>query len=678
MNHNNSYVTFENNRQKLINLLSRSEAAFKRLDQKTLAESIKKLEDKLSSEHFKIMIVGEFKRGKSTFINALLGEEILPAYVIPCTAVINEVKWGAQKKAILYFRDPLPERLPKTISRVALDHIRKFKEQPVGPLEIPVQDLEEYAVIPDPAKDQAESVAESPFEKIELFWPLDLLHNGVEIIDSPGLNEHGIRTKITTEYLSSVDAVLFILSCDVLASQSELGVIEANIRAAGHEYIFFICNRFDLVPERERERLKSFGRSKLGGKTEFGPEGVYFISARDALDGRLNHDTALFERSGLSPLEKALTNFLTNDRGKVKLLQPARELSHHMHELLSQIIPAQRHMLDQTLEILEHKVQQVKPQLDEAERKQQQIIQKINNFRERLKSEIRREAENKLRMVVDLIPGWIQGLETQNKIKMLSFQHKQQAEALVGEIVEKINELTADEMDEWRKNSLTPLVHDRITEATSEIETQIDRFYTEIDAIKMTLTGINKPEISNASGLERVVAAAGGLLIAGPGAGLIGATMGFKEMAKSIVPQVALGVALLMAGITNPVILVAALFTGGFINGIIKIGKLNDEVKRKISDQITTKMREDLYPTSERIAGEIYNKTAELAEMVTEKLTVEINSVREQVESVLKDKRAGESQVQQKKAALNSLETELHDIDNGLMDLIFAVAGRTN
>jgi uncharacterized protein YoxC len=154
--------------------------------------------------------------------------------------------------------------------------------------------------------------------------------------------------------------------------------------------------------------------------------------------------------------------------------------------------------------------------------------------------------------------------------------------------------------------------------------------------------------------------------------------MGFKEMAKSIVPQVALGVALIMAGITNPFILLAALFTGGFINGIIKIGKLNDEVKRKIGDQITTKLREDLYPTSEKIAGEIYNKTAELSEMVNAKMTAEINSVREQVESVLKDKRAGESQVQQKKAALNSLETELHDIDNGLMDLIFAVAGRTN
>jgi hypothetical protein len=60
--------------------------------------------------------------------------------------------------------------------------------------------------------------------------------------------------------------------------------------------------------------------------------------------------------------------------------------------------------------------------------------------------------------------------------------------------------------------------------------------------------------------LERAVAAAGRWLIAGPGVGLIGATMGFK---------------------------VAALFTGGFINGIIKIGKLNDEVKRKIGDQIT-------------------------------------------------------------------------------------------
>ena len=49
------------------------------------------------------MVLGEFKRGKSTFINALLGEEILPAYAVPCTAIINEIKYADVKPGHFIF-----------------------------------------------------------------------------------------------------------------------------------------------------------------------------------------------------------------------------------------------------------------------------------------------------------------------------------------------------------------------------------------------------------------------------------------------------------------------------------------------------------------------------------------------------------------------------------------------
>jgi len=51
----------------------------------------------------------------------------------------------------------------------------------------------------------------------------------VEIIDSPGLNEHGTRTKITMDYLCSVDAVVFVMSCHALASQSEIQVLPPKV-----------------------------------------------------------------------------------------------------------------------------------------------------------------------------------------------------------------------------------------------------------------------------------------------------------------------------------------------------------------------------------------------------------------------------------------------------------------
>ena len=76
------------------------------LNMEQLHDSLKKLQDKAQNDAFKIMVVGTFKNGKSTFINSFLGKDILPAYSIPTTAVINEVKYGETKRAVLHFRDP--------------------------------------------------------------------------------------------------------------------------------------------------------------------------------------------------------------------------------------------------------------------------------------------------------------------------------------------------------------------------------------------------------------------------------------------------------------------------------------------------------------------------------------------------------------------------------------------
>jgi hypothetical protein len=65
-------------------------------------------------------------------------------------------------------------------------------------------------------EDPREMLLESPYEKVELFWPLELLKNGVEIIDSPGLNEHATRTKVTMDYLRRADAILMVLNAQAI------------------------------------------------------------------------------------------------------------------------------------------------------------------------------------------------------------------------------------------------------------------------------------------------------------------------------------------------------------------------------------------------------------------------------------------------------------------------------
>ena len=57
---------------------------------------------------FRLLVLGDLKRGKSTFLNALLGERILPSDVNPCTALLTILRYGEEKKAIVYFKDNRP------------------------------------------------------------------------------------------------------------------------------------------------------------------------------------------------------------------------------------------------------------------------------------------------------------------------------------------------------------------------------------------------------------------------------------------------------------------------------------------------------------------------------------------------------------------------------------------
>ena len=99
------FQEFEQRRENLLGLAGRMRPIVDELGVDTGRESLHQLRERIETDTFKVMVVGEFKRGKSTFINALLGEQVLPVHSLPCTAVINEVKWSETKRAVLH---PMP------------------------------------------------------------------------------------------------------------------------------------------------------------------------------------------------------------------------------------------------------------------------------------------------------------------------------------------------------------------------------------------------------------------------------------------------------------------------------------------------------------------------------------------------------------------------------------------
>ena len=117
---------------------------------------------------FRIVVLGELKRGKSTLINALLGEKLLPSDVNPCTALLTVLRYGMEKKVTVYFKDNNP---PEELN------FETFKEK--------------YTINPDEGK-QLEESNQLAFPNVHhavVECPLKLLKKGIEIVDTPGLND---------------------------------------------------------------------------------------------------------------------------------------------------------------------------------------------------------------------------------------------------------------------------------------------------------------------------------------------------------------------------------------------------------------------------------------------------------------------------------------------------------
>lgn len=297
----------------------------------TLASKLDRLEDKLNNDAFRVVTISEYTNGKSTLINAMLGKDVLPSYATPTTAVISDVKYGEYyEKCMLYFVNPIPkdnysELIPDDIKQ----HIEKYNGKDVPPLEICLEDIEDYIVIPE--YDYSESIDElhinSPYRKVDLFYPINVLKQGVNFIDCPMLIDiylNNYRFWYDKLNINSSDAIMLVLAADRLCSQFEMDLLENELKDFTGS-IFFVVNRFDLIRKKsERDRVKQFANLKLQNLPS---RGIYYVSASQALKAKENGDPILLYQSGIVKLEHELYNFLAFEKGREKIRTYLEELN---------------------------------------------------------------------------------------------------------------------------------------------------------------------------------------------------------------------------------------------------------------------------------------------------------------------------------------------------------------
>ncbi len=629
---------------------------------------------KLKNDNFKVLVIGEFKNGKSTFINALMGEKVLPAYATPCTAVINEVVYGKEKKALLFFKDPLPEEIATDISPEALQHIKKYDSKHIPPMPLEVANLAEYVAIPDQTKDQADSIKESPYSKVVLEYPIELCRDGIELIDSPGLNENWTRTKVTEEYLNQADAILFVFHCSKLASASEIDYITDQIRARGHDDIFFVCNAINLIDEDEQDRVIQFGNQKLSPLTTLGEKGIFYVNALGALKAKQKKNTDELASTGMPSFESALSEYLRNNRGKAKLMQIIIPGKSFIDVLKTQHIKSYIAALDQDVESLEKKVTDALPNLKLAETKKNLIVQKIKQGREDLRKIIYDLIDAKYGALIAEIPKAINDLDIENHMTINPFTQKSKKDALEKEVISKLSHYVEKEMGTWIKTELKINVDSFVDKLKDDIGEDINVFYENLDEFRYEVSGIEKPK--DISGFERVTATILGTVLGGPVYGAMGATLGFGEMAKKSAISIGAtaGATFLLAftpmGVATLTTAATAMLIGGGILQIATGGKgLTDKYKNQLKKSFIESLKDGREEGCRQYADNIANDVIEKFNQVTEALDNEIKIEKSKVEALIKDKKDSAADRELKLDTLRSIENQLDTVIQTLTDV---------
>jgi predicted GTPase len=193
----------------------------------------------LEGEVFRVAVVGEFKRGKSTLINALLGQEILPADILPCSATLNRVTYALTPRVELVYKP---------------DASGKRRIEQIAP-----EDLAQHVTKLNPLSEQRAA----NIEEAIVYHPVKYCRDKADIIDTPGLNDDEAMTRVTLEELPRVDAAIF-----VILAQSPFSGFEADFlnRLLTHDLarVIFVVNRIDEIRrEPDRERIINVVRDRI-------------------------------------------------------------------------------------------------------------------------------------------------------------------------------------------------------------------------------------------------------------------------------------------------------------------------------------------------------------------------------------------------------------------------------
>ena len=246
-----------------------------------LGDEVRQVGSALARGALTIAVLGQFKRGKSSLLNAFAGERVFPTGLLPLTAVATRLVRGTRSVRVTE-RNGTTHSLP-------LDRVEEFVSERKNP-------------------GNRRGVVE-----VEISMPLPDWTEGVTFVDSPGIGSpHDANTAAARALLPHADAAIFVLSPDPSITANEIDFLrEVSPHATK---FFFVLNKSDLVAPAERDDLAAYLKEILESRCGFPNVRLYPVSAQQALEAAETGDSGLRAQSGLPALWEEVHRFVGPER----------------------------------------------------------------------------------------------------------------------------------------------------------------------------------------------------------------------------------------------------------------------------------------------------------------------------------------------------------------------------
>jgi GTP-binding protein EngB required for normal cell division len=298
-----------------------------------VAEEARELAARVSEGRFYVACVGQFKRGKSTLLNALVGHEVVPTGFVPVTAVPTVIRFGDALKARIRMRDG-------SWRDIAMPELKEYVTEELNPEN------------------------KRRVDGAEVFVPSPLLSSGMCFVDTPGLGSVFTGNTATTQaFIPHIDAALVVVGADPPIAGEELALVEAVGKQV--EDLILVINKADRTSDPERAAAAKFTRDILEKRLRRPMGEVLEVSATERMESR----------GPLRDWKRLLADLqhLVDDSGRNLVRAACDRGLQRLSEQLLAIISEDRDALLRPVEESERRIELMRKTIGEAERSMHEL-----------------------------------------------------------------------------------------------------------------------------------------------------------------------------------------------------------------------------------------------------------------------------------------------------------------